>query len=133
MTPRLIITAANVNKVYSEDSLNNWLVVHANDLLGAVSTCLNIFDLSEFVYVLNVLRMPNHEMLDEMLDEAVKRIQHWIQQLKTKFVFDLDQTSSNINLQLLDHPTWVVKRIQHFIQHWFSACWMKCWMRLTGA
>ena len=77
--------------------------------------------------------MPTNEMLDEMLDQAVKRIQHSIQHSKTKFVFDLDQTSSNINLQMLDDPTWVVKRIQHFIQHWFLACWMKCWMRLTRA
>ena len=51
-----------------------------------------------------------NEMLDEMLDQAVKRIQHSIQHLKTKFVFDLDQTSSNINLQIFDDPTWVVKR-----------------------
>ena len=77
--------------------------------------------------------MPRNEMLDEMLDQAVKRIQHSIQHSKTKFVFDLDQTSSNINLQMLNDPTWVVKRIQHFIQHSFSACWMKCWMRLTRA
>ena len=58
--------------------------------------------------------MPRNEMLDEMLDQVVKRIQHSIQHSKTKFVFDLDQTSSNINLQMLDDPTWVVKRIQHF-------------------
>ena len=38
--------------------------------------------------------MPKNEMLDEMLDQVVKRIQHSIQHLKTKFVFDLDQTSS---------------------------------------
>ena len=77
--------------------------------------------------------MPRNEMLDEKLDQVVKRIQHSIQHLKTKFVFDLDQTSSNINLHMLDDPTWVVKRIQHFIQHWLLACWMKCWMRLTTA
>ena len=65
-------------------------------------------------------------MLGEMLDGAVKRIQHSIQHLKTKFVFDLDQTSSNISLQMLDEPTWVVKRIQHSIQHLHLACWMKC-------
>ena len=77
--------------------------------------------------------MPTNEMLGEMLNEAVKRIQHSIQHLKTKFVFDLDQTSSNITLQMLDDPTWVVKRIQHFIQHAENKCWMKCWMRLTEA
>ena len=77
--------------------------------------------------------MPTNEMLGEMLDEAVKRIQHSIQHLKTKFVFDLDQTSSNITLQMLDDPTWVVKRIQHFIQHAENKCWMKRWMRLTRA
>ena len=61
--------------------------------------------------------MPTNELLDEMLDQAVKRIQHSIQHLKTKFVFDLDQTSSKSMLQMFDDPTWVVKRIQHFIQH----------------
>ena len=50
--------------------------------------------------------MPRNEMLDEMLDQAVKRIQHSIQHSKTKFVFDLGQTSSNINLQMLDDPAW---------------------------
>ena len=77
--------------------------------------------------------MPTNEMLDELLDQMVKRIQHSIQHLKTKFVLNPDQTSSKVNLQMFDDPTWVVKRIQHFIQHWFSACWMKCWMRLTRA
>ena len=52
--------------------------------------------------------MPSNKMLGEMLDEAVKRIQHCIQHLKIKFVFDLNQTSSNINLQILDDPTGVV-------------------------
>ena len=61
--------------------------------------------------------MPTNEMLDVMLDQAVKRVQYAIQHLKTKFDFDLDQTSSDFNLQMLDDPTWVVKRIQHFIQH----------------
>ena len=73
--------------------------------------------------------MPRNRMLGEMLDEAVKRIQH----LKTKFVFDLDQTSSNISLQMLDDSTWVVKYIKYCTQHLRLACWMKCWMRLTGA
>ena len=41
--------------------------------------------------------MPRNEMLDEMLDQVVKRIQHSIQYSETKFAFDLDQTSSNIN------------------------------------
>ena len=49
--------------------------------------------------------MPTNEMLDEMLDQAVKRIQHSFQRLEAKFVFDLDQTSSNINLQMFDDPT----------------------------
>ena len=49
--------------------------------------------------------MPTNEMLDEMLDQVVKRIQHSIQHSKTTFVFDLDQTSSNIDLQMLDDPT----------------------------
>ena len=49
--------------------------------------------------------MPSNEMLDEMLDQAVKRIQHSIQRLKTEFVFDLHQISSNVNLQMLDDPT----------------------------
>ena len=53
------------------------------------------------------MRIPTNEMLDEMLDQVVKRIQDSIQYLKTKFVFDLDQTSSNINLPMLDDPTWV--------------------------
>ena len=48
--------------------------------------------------------MPTNEMLDEMLDQAAERIQHSIQHLKTKFVFDLDQTSYNINLQIFDDP-----------------------------
>ena len=39
------------------------------------------------------MRMPTNEMLDEMLDQAVTRIQHSIQHLEAKFVFDLDQTS----------------------------------------
>ena len=64
------------------------------------------------------MRMPINEMLDEMLDQPVKCIQHSVQHLKTKFVFDLDQTSSNINLQMFDDPTWVVKRKQHSIQNW---------------
>ena len=38
------------------------------------------------------------KMLDELLDQAVKRIQL----LKTKFDFDLDQTLSKINSQMLD-------------------------------
>ena len=49
--------------------------------------------------------MPTSEKLDEMLDQAVKRIQYSIQRLKTKFVFELDQTSSNINLQMFDDLT----------------------------
>ena len=36
---------------------------------------------------------------------VVKRIQHSIQHLKNIF-FDLDQTSSNTSLQMLDDPTW---------------------------
>ena len=40
-----------------------------------------------------------------MLDEAVKRFQHWIQHLKTKIVFDLDQTTSNIHLHILNYQT----------------------------
>ena len=50
--------------------------------------------------------MPRNEMLDEMLDQVVKRIQHSIQHSKTKFAFDLDQTSSNINLQMLVQHGW---------------------------
>ena len=50
----------------------------------------------------------SYEMLGEMLDEAVKRFQHSIQHFKTKFVFDLDQTSSNISFQC-----WMT-------QHWWS-------------
>ena len=75
--------------------------------------------------------MPTNKMLGGVLDQAVKRSQHSIQHLRTQFVFDLDQTSYNINFQMFDEPTWVVKRIQHFIQHWFLACWMKFRMRLT--
>ena len=36
--------------------------------------------------------MPTNEMLDKMLDQAAKRRQHSVQHIKTKFVFDLDQT-----------------------------------------
>ena len=46
-------------------------------------------------------------MLGKMLDEAAKRIQYSIQTLKTKFVFNVDQTSSNIIWQTLDDPKWV--------------------------
>ena len=50
--------------------------------------------------------MPKVEMLDEMLEEAVKRIQH-------------DQTSSNITLEMLDNQTQVAKRVKQFTQHVF--------------
>ena len=46
---------------------------------------------------------------NEMLDEAVRNIQN----LKTKFVSDLDRNSSDITLQKLDNPisrgggTWI--------------------------
>ena len=53
--------------------------------------------------------MLGNEMLSEMLDELVERIQHSFQHLKTKFVFDRDRNASNINFQALDYPTWVVK------------------------
>ena len=36
----------------------------------------------------------------DVFEGVIKRIQHQIQHLKTKFVFDLDQTSSNMNLQI---------------------------------
>ena len=38
----------------------------------------------------------------------VKRMQHWIQHLKRKFVYDLDQNSSKINLQISNDRVWVV-------------------------
>ena len=54
--------------------------------------------------------MPKNEMLDEVLDEvldeAFKRIQHF----KTTFVFDLDQPSSSMNLQMLDESILVAER-----------------------
>ena len=52
--------------------------------------------------------MLGNEMLGKMLDEAVRRIQHSIHHLKTKFVL------ISVSLQILDEPTWVVKRIQHY-------------------
>ena len=56
--------------------------------------------------------MPKNVILDEMLHEVVKRIQHF----KVTFVFDLDQTSSKISPQIFDDPTKVAKRVQHLSQ-----------------
>ena len=53
-------------------------------------------------------------MLGKMLDEAAKRIQYSIQTLKTKFVFNVDQTSSNIIWQTLDDPKWVDAMLDAF-------------------
>ena len=44
-------------------------------------------------------------MFCEMLVRVVKQIQHFTQQRKTKFVFDRDQTTSNIAEQILCDQT----------------------------
>ena len=75
------------------------------------------------------MRMPTDEMLDEMLDQAVKRIQNSNQHSKTKFVFDLDQTSSNINLQMFNisnmggqtHPTFHPILVFSMLEELFDA------------